>query len=57
MIDLARTQPFYALEFEGRSFDCGSKVGFLAANIAYALERSDIAPAMRAELKRLLGDG
>jgi UTP--glucose-1-phosphate uridylyltransferase len=57
MIELARTQPFYALEFEGRSFDCGSKVGFLAANIAYALERSDIAPAMRAELKRLLGDG
>ena len=29
MIELARTQPFYGLEFEGRSFDCGSKVGFL----------------------------
>jgi UTP--glucose-1-phosphate uridylyltransferase len=57
MIELARTQPFYALEFAGRSFDCGSKVGFLAANVAYALERGDIAPAMRAELKRLLGDG
>src|SRR5207244_3865103 len=50
MIELARTQPFYGLEFDGRSFDCGSKVGFLTANIAYALERSDIAPAMRAEL-------
>jgi UTP--glucose-1-phosphate uridylyltransferase len=57
MIELARTQPFYALEFEGRSFDCGSKVGFLAANVAYALARQDIAPAMREELKRLLGDG
>jgi UTP--glucose-1-phosphate uridylyltransferase len=56
MIELARTQPFYGLEFAGRSFDCGSKVGFLAANVAYALEREDIAPAMRAELKRLLGD-
>ena len=56
MIELAETQPFYGLEFEGRSFDCGSKVGFLSANIAYALERPDIAPAMRAELKRLLGD-
>jgi UTP--glucose-1-phosphate uridylyltransferase len=54
MIELARTQPFYALEFEGRSFDCGSKVGFLAANIAYALERSDIGAAVRAELARLL---
>jgi UTP--glucose-1-phosphate uridylyltransferase len=56
MIELAKTQPFYGLEFAGRSFDCGSKVGFLAANIAYALERSDIAPAVRAELQRLLAD-
>jgi UTP--glucose-1-phosphate uridylyltransferase len=55
MIELAKTQPFYGLEFEGRSFDCGSKVGFLAANVAYALERPDIAPAMREEIKRLLG--
>ena len=57
MIELAEAQPFYGLKFEGRSFDCGSKVGFLAANVAYALERADIAPAMRAEIKRLLGDG
>src|SRR5436305_857299 len=57
MIELAKTQPFYGLEFDGRSFDCGSKVGFLAANVAYALAREDIAPAMRAELKHLLGDG
>ena len=56
MIKLAKTQPFYGLKFEGRSFDCGSKVGFLAANVAYALARPDIAPAFRAEIKRLLGD-
>jgi UTP--glucose-1-phosphate uridylyltransferase len=56
MIELAKTQPFYGLEFQGRSFDCGSKVGFLAANIAYALERPDIGPAIRAELKGLLGE-
>ncbi len=54
MIRLARTQPFYGLKFEGRSFDCGSKVGFLAANVAYALARDDIAPAFRAELEALL---
>jgi UTP--glucose-1-phosphate uridylyltransferase len=54
MIRLARKQPFYGLKFEGRSFDCGSKTGFLAANIAYALERPDIAPALRAEIKALL---
>lgn len=55
MIRLAREQPFYGLKFEGRSFDCGSKIGFLAANIAYALARGDIAPALRAEIKSLLG--
>jgi UTP--glucose-1-phosphate uridylyltransferase len=55
MIELASRQPFYGLEFAGRSFDCGSKVGFLAANVAYALERADIAPAMREELKKILG--
>jgi UTP--glucose-1-phosphate uridylyltransferase len=56
MIELARTQPFYGLKFEGRSFDCGSKVGFLTANVAYALAREDMAPAVRAEIKQLLGE-
>ena len=56
MVALARTQPFYGLKFEGRSFDCGSKIGFLTANVAYALERTDIAPDFRAELARILGD-
>jgi len=55
MVQLAKTQPFYGLKFEGRSFDCGSKIGFLTANVAYALERDDIAPALRAELTELLG--
>ena len=55
MIRLAKKQPFYGLKFKGRSFDCGSKVGFLAANIAYALKRGDIAPALRKEIRELLG--
>jgi len=54
MIELAARQQFYGLQFEGTSFDCGSKVGFLSANIAYALARPDMAPAVRAELSRLL---
>src|SRR5205807_1019539 len=54
---LSRQQSFYGFKFEGQRFDCGSKIGFLAANVAYALARPDIAPALRAELKRLLGDG
>ena len=55
MIRLAKQQPFYGLKFDGRSFDCGSKVGFLAANVAYALARDDIAPAFREEITKLLG--
>ena len=54
MIRLAAQQPFQGLKFKGRSFDCGSKVGFLAANVAYALERDDIGPAFRKELDGLL---
>jgi UTP--glucose-1-phosphate uridylyltransferase len=55
MIRLSQRQPFYGLEFDGRTFDCGSKLGFLAANVAYALARDDLAPAFRAELARLIG--
>ena len=36
MIRLAETQPFYGCRFSGRTFDCGSKLGFLAANVAFA---------------------
>jgi len=54
MLTLGKAQPFYGYEFEGRSFDCGSKIGFLAANVAYALERDDIAPAFRSEIEGLL---
>jgi UTP--glucose-1-phosphate uridylyltransferase len=56
MIALSRTQPFYGLKFDGRSFDCGSKIGFLAANVSYALARPDIAPGFRAEIKKILAE-
>jgi UTP--glucose-1-phosphate uridylyltransferase len=55
MITLAKSQAFYGLKFKGESYDCGSKIGFLAANVAYALDRPDLAPALRAEIKRLMG--
>jgi UTP--glucose-1-phosphate uridylyltransferase len=54
MIRLAQMQPFYAVRFDGTIYDCGTKIGFLTANIAYALARSDLAPALKAELKKLL---
>src|SRR4029077_1007135 len=37
MIGLARTQSFYGVEFEGERHDCGSKPGFLRANIAFGM--------------------
>jgi UTP--glucose-1-phosphate uridylyltransferase len=55
MKTLADKQPFYGLKFDGRSFDCGSKIGFLTANVAFALEREDLGPALRAEMPKLLG--
>jgi UTP--glucose-1-phosphate uridylyltransferase len=56
MIALAQSQPFFGLQFDGRSFDCGSKIGFLAANVSYALARADIAPGFRAAIKKILGE-
>jgi UTP--glucose-1-phosphate uridylyltransferase len=44
--------PFYAVKTEGRVFDCGSKAGFLTANVAYGFERSDLRDVLRAELKK-----
>jgi UTP--glucose-1-phosphate uridylyltransferase len=55
MITLSKTMPFYSFKFDGQTYDCGSKLGFLTANVAYALAREDIAPAFREELKKLLG--
>jgi len=54
MIKLIQLQPFYAFRYEGRSFDCGSKLGFLLANVAYALDRPDLRDVLAAELKKLL---
>ncbi|TLG78616.1 UTP--glucose-1-phosphate uridylyltransferase [Methylocystis sp. B8] len=54
MIDLAKTRPFHAVRFDGRTYDTGSKLGFLVANIAFGLARPDVAGGLRAELKKLL---
>jgi UTP--glucose-1-phosphate uridylyltransferase len=55
MLTLAKSQDFYGYEFDGRIFDCGSKIGFLTANVAYGLERDDLGPALRAEIKDICG--
>ncbi|SDR46995.1 UTP--glucose-1-phosphate uridylyltransferase [Rhizobiales bacterium GAS191] len=55
MITLAKSRPFSAYRFDGQIYDTGTKIGFLAANCAYALERPDLGPALREELKAMLG--
>ncbi len=55
MATMIGTQPFHALTFDGQRFDCGSKTGFIQANLALAMERPDMADAIRAFALDLLG--
>ncbi|MFZ1476307.1 MAG: UTP--glucose-1-phosphate uridylyltransferase, partial [Sphingorhabdus sp.] len=49
-------QPFHAVTFDGARYDCGSKVGYIEANLAVALQRPDMADEVRAVAKRLLAN-
>jgi UTP--glucose-1-phosphate uridylyltransferase len=51
MAKLIGVQPFHAYLFDGERYDCGSAAGFVIANIAVALGREDVAPAVRDHLK------
>ncbi len=51
---LVGSQPFHALRYTGRRYDCGSCIGFLEANLAIALHRADTAAETRALLGRML---
>ena len=53
MAVLMGEQPFYALEYEGTTYDCGDKIGWLRANVALALKRPELAAAARAALTPL----
>ena len=50
---LRRARPLYAVEFEGKRYDTGDKLGFLKATVEFALARPDLAEAFRAYLKSL----
>ena len=54
MLRLLQMQAFHAVKCEGKIFDCGSKLGFLAANVAYALDRPDLRDDFIAEIKKLI---
>ena len=55
MARMIGTQPFHAVTFAGRRFDCGSKLGFVEATLALALEREDMGAQVRAMAEGLLG--
>jgi len=54
MVTLQRSEPFYAHIFEGRVHDTGTKLGFLTANVAYALDRPDLRDEFRDALTTLI---
>lgn len=55
MAALMQSQAFHAFDYDGVSYDCGDKVGWLRANVALALKRPDLAAAAREALAPLLG--
>lgn len=52
MLALSGSQPFTSVRLDGRSFDCGHHVGFIEANIAFALNDPDFGPEMEKILKK-----
>ncbi|MFX6815375.1 UTP--glucose-1-phosphate uridylyltransferase, partial [Acinetobacter baumannii] len=47
-------QPFHAYRYEGERFDCGDKLGFLQANIAFGLARADLGPDLAQHLRDIV---
>ena len=52
---LAKTQPFHGVRFHGKTYDCGSRLGFLTANVAFAVANPEISTEFREMLKQLVG--
>jgi len=56
MAKLIGNEAFHGMRLSGTRFDCGTKVGFLEANVAYALQRDDMAADVRARISRILDE-
>jgi UTP--glucose-1-phosphate uridylyltransferase len=52
--DLLDESPVYAYAFQGERYDCGSKLGYLKATVAYGLEHDDTAADFRAYLNEVV---
>lgn len=57
MARLIGEMPFHGLRYEGVRYDCGSKAGFLEAQIAFALQRPDLEASMRKIIKKYAQEG
>jgi UTP--glucose-1-phosphate uridylyltransferase len=55
MAQMIGRQSFHAVTFDGARYDCGSKTGYIEANLAIALSRPDMADEVRAIAQRLVG--
>src|SRR6185312_8182924 len=56
MARLMRTQAFHALEYEGRTYDCGDKLGYLRATAAFALAHDELGAKAADTLRTALAD-
>ena len=54
MVHMMKKQPFHSMTYNGITYDCGSKIGYLQATVAYALSRKDLAEDARREIVALL---
>lgn len=54
MAQMIGHQPFHAVTFDGKRYDCGSKVGFIEATLALALAREDMSAEVYEMARRLL---
>ncbi|NCN84981.1 MAG: UTP--glucose-1-phosphate uridylyltransferase [Sphingomonadales bacterium] len=56
MAQMIGQQPFHGMTFDGKRYDCGSKQGYVEANLALALSHPEIGAAMRDIAEKLLAE-
>ena len=56
MMQMLGHSPFHGVRLRGTRFDCGTKAGFLAAGVAFALARDDLGPQVRESVSKLLDE-
>lgn len=55
MARLIGRQPFHGIRYEGTRYDCGDRVGFIEANVAFAVADSEIGGEVRAAIRKIVG--